>query len=387
MNEKTVEKCIYLDNAATTFPKPDCVYEAMDFVNRNLGVNSGRGSYRLARMANEIIDDTKKRLIELANAPISSEVVFTPSITIALNQILNGIEFIKGDIVFISPFEHNAVARTLEKIKNEREIEVKLLPVKDKSLEIDIDLVNDLFLQYKPKCVCCTHISNVTGYILPVYEIFKLAKEYGAITVMDSAQSLGLVDVKMEYIDFLAFAGHKTLYGPFGIGGFIDNSNITLSKYIVGGTGSNSLNLSMPENSPGRYESSSPNIVAIAGLQAALKCLNINTNYLIEKELTKYAISRLSDIYNIKLWIPENSESHIAVISFMIKNCGMLAEDIGRVLDEDFNIAVRAGFHCAPYIHDFLNDKEYMGTVRIGIGKFTTREDIDALCEALEKLV
>ncbi len=230
-----LDETVYLDNAATTFPKSEAVYVAMDNANRNCCVNAGRGSYRLARTANEIIEDVKIRMKQLVKAPSKAGVVLSPSITVALNQILHGIDFKQNDIVYISPYEHNAVARTLKKISDIKKIVIKLMPTDKQSQEIDLNLLRDMMNQDNPKCVCCTHVSNVTGYILPIKEIFTIAKEVGAITILDSAQSLGLIDVTMDNIDFLAFAGHKTLYGPFGVGGFVDNSNIKLEQFIVGG--------------------------------------------------------------------------------------------------------------------------------------------------------
>ena len=381
-----LEENIYLDNAATTFPKSEAVYKAMDDANRRFAVNAGRGSYKLAREANAIIDDTKERLLRLVSASSTSKVVFTPSITISLNMILQGITWQKGDIVYVSPYEHNAVARTLEKLKNDFQIVVKLMPLTEE-FDINLPLLESLFITDRPKCVCCTGVSNVTGYILPTKEIFKAAKECGAITILDSAQSLGLIEQKLDDIDFLAFAGHKTLYGPFGIGGFIDNSRVKLKQVIVGGTGSNSLILSMPEETPNRYESSSPNIVAIAGLNAALEELDVNHNFKFEKELTEYAIEKLEEISNIRIYKSQKMDSQIGIISFNIRNSGLSADDIGNILDEEFGIAVRTGYHCAPYIHNLLGDIEYSGTVRIGLGKFNTREHIDALCDALENIV
>lgn len=381
-----LEENIYLDNAATTFPKSEAVYKAMDDANRRFAVNAGRGSYKLAREANAIIDDTKERLLRLVSASSTSKVVFAPSITISLNMILQGITWQKGDIVYVSPYEHNAVARTLEKLKNDFQIVVKLMPLTEE-FDINLPLLESLFITDRPKCVCCTGVSNVTGYILPTKEIFKAAKECGAITILDSAQSLGIIEQKLDDIDFLAFAGHKTLYGPFGIGGFIDNSRVKLKQVIVGGTGSNSLILSMPEETPNRYESSSPNIVAIAGLNAALEELDVNHNFKFEKELTQYAIEKLEEISNIRIYKSQKMDSQIGIISFNIRNSGLSADDIGNILDEEFGIAVRTGYHCAPYIHNLLGDIEYSGTVRIGLGKFNTREHIDALCDALENIV
>ena len=267
---------IYLDNAATTYPKPESVYDAMDRANRELCVNAGRGSYKKAREASKLISDTKAMLRGLVHADMNVAVVFTPSITIALNEIIGGIKWQTNDVVYVSPYEHNAVARTLHLMTKKHGIVIKKIPLVDGGLDIDIEKMAYDFSKEKPKAVICTHISNVTGYILPIAQIFEEAKKYGAITVLDTAQSLGLVPVDIRTIraDIIAFAGHKTLYGPFGIGGFLNTTGVSLEETIVGGTGSDSLNLNMPAGAEARYESSSTNINAIAGLNAALEVLN-----------------------------------------------------------------------------------------------------------------
>ncbi len=376
---------IYLDNAATTFPKSESVYAAMDRANRELCVNAGRGSYKTAREASELISETKKMLRDLVHADIDSAVVLSPSITIALNQIINGIAFTKNSIVYVSPYEHNAVARTIHLASQKIGFKVKQLPM-DESFEIDIDKIKYEFSKEKPSVIICTHVSNVTGYVLPVTEIFHEAKGFGAICILDSAQSLGLVpiDVRSMEVDIMAFAGHKTLYGPFGIGGFLNISGISLNEVITGGTGSDSLNLEMPNHPEGRFEAASANIVAIAGLNAALKEVNVDDSYTKEKELTGYLIERVSKIKNIKLFLPGNTDNHVGIVSFVIN--GMASEDVGTILDEDFDIAVRTGYHCAPFIHDYIGDKKNSGTVRVGLGKFNTKSDIDELISALEDI-
>ncbi len=373
---------IYLDNAATTFPKPESVYQALDNANRRLAVNAGRGSYKIAREATELIDDTKKLLLKIVEAPGESYVVFTASITIALNEILQGIEWKEGSNIYVSPYEHNAVARTINYIAKKIKVNVIELPLKDETLEIDLESMKYMFSKQTPDCVCCTHVSNVTGYILPVEEIFEQSKKYSAITILDTAQSLGLIEVNAKRIkaDFIAFAGHKTLYGPLGIGGFISNGYTKLQELIVGGTGSDSLNLDMPKKSPNKYESSSPNIVAIAGLNAALKECDYTNIYQHEKMLTSYLVEKLKANSNITLYVPPK-EKHISVVSFNLN--GYKAEDVGMILDQDFDIAVRTGYHCAPYIHRWLRDDEYVGTVRVGIGRFNTIEDIGSLLNAI----
>jgi selenocysteine lyase/cysteine desulfurase len=289
-------------------------------------------------------------------------------------------------VVYVSPYEHNAVARTVNKAANEKGLKVKQIPLNEDTLEIDVEKLKYEFSKDKPFAFFCTHVSNVTGYILPVREIFEEAKRYGAITVLDSAQSLGLIEVDSKLIeaDIICFAGHKCLYGPFGIGGFINITNVPLDVYITGGTGSDSLNLNMPEGNEAKYEAASSNIVAIAGLNAALKCLAPTAHREKEKMLTDYLIERLSQVAKIQVYLPGDRENHIGIVSFTHKE--MTSGDLGTILDEDFDIAVRTGYHCAPYIHDYLKDKQSVGTVRVGLGQFNSTDDIDKLVDALNEI-
>ena len=242
---------IYLDNAATTYPKPEKVYEVMDDWNRNKAVNAGRGDYKKAREASELIAQTKDLLRNLIHAEKNADVIFSPSATIAANQIINGMRWESISTVYVSPYEHNAVARTLHFNSQKFGFTIKQLPIDINTLEIDIEKMKYEFSKNKPDAVFCTHISNVTGYVLPVEEIFEISKQYNCINILDTAQSLGLLDINVNQIkaDVLIFAGHKTLYGPLGIGGFINLSKIKLNEFITGGTGSDSLNLDMPLSS------------------------------------------------------------------------------------------------------------------------------------------
>lgn len=376
---------IYLDNAATTFPKPESVYAAMDKMNREGAVNAGRGSYKLAQTASKLIAETKKKLRQLVHVDASVPIVFSPSITIAINQIVNGLGLRQKAVVYVSPYEHNAVARSLYELSKKKGLIIKELPLNN-DLEIDIEKMKYEFSKDKPEAVFCTHVSNVTGYVLPVEKIFKEAKKHGSINVLDSAQSLGLLEVRADLMnaDLIGFAGHKTLYGPFGIGGFINVSRIPLDTFITGGTGSDSLNLEMPLGNEMRYEASSQNIVAIAGLNAALNEIDPKKCMDHERELTFYLVEQLRPIKEVKLHIPVDRDKHIGIVSFTFDN--MNSEDVGTILDEDFDIAVRTGYHCAPYIHKYLHDKEALGTIRVGLGQFTTKQDIDRLIFALNAI-
>lgn len=376
---------IYLDNAATTFPKPERVYTALETANRELSFNAGRGSYKAARAASAIIDDTKNRLLSLFHATGYADIVFTPSVTHALNQVLNGLDLTGNSVIYVSPYEHNAVARTVYQLSVNSGASVKMLPL-TKDLQIDLEKAKYQFSINSPSVVILNALSNVTGYILPVAEIFLMAKEYGAITVLDAAQAAGLIDLDMPALnaDVLCFAGHKTLMGPFGIGGFLIKHGITLKKVLTGGTGSASLTLDMPEEAPGRYEASSTNVVAIAGLNASLKGLDINEHRKTLCELTEYLLEALNSIPSVNLMGTFDTDKTLGIVSFVVE--GYQSDEVGIILDDEYDIAVRTGYHCAPYIHDYLGDKPYHGTIRIGIGQFNTKEDIDALISAIKSL-
>lgn len=376
---------IYLDNAATTFPKPECVYQAMDKANRELAFNAGRGSYKAARDAAAIIDETKSRIANILNASGYADVVFTPSVTHAFNQVLYGLDTSSETVIYVSPYEHNAVARTAYAVSKQSGAQIEQLPL-SKNLQIDVERTEYLFSIKKPAVVVLNALSNVTGYVTPVKEIFSLAKRYGAITALDAAQAAGLLDLDMQMLqaDIICFAAHKTLCGPLGIGGFAIKHGITLKKTFVGGTGSNSLNLDMPDFAPERYEAASQNIVAISGLLASLKELNVQSHREKVQKLTDYLLSRLEEIPSVQVLGAYRNGLTLGIVSFIVE--GYQSDEVGSILDEEFDIAVRTGFHCAPFIHAHLMDVPYNGTIRIGLSQFNTEDDVDALISALESL-
>ena len=381
---------IYLDNAATTFPKSESVYLKMDEVSRNLCFNAGRGVYKAARKANDIIEQTREKILMLAGANKSANVIFTSSATIALNQIIGGINFYESDTVYVSPFEHNAVMRALYLWQKRIGFTIKELPliIEGESLhqrhELDLESIRFEFARRKPSYVFMSHVSNVTGYILPIEAVGKIAKEYEAKVIVDGSQAFGIVEINLNSlpVDAYVFAGHKTCYGPFGIAGFILKSNFALNLLIAGGNGSDSLNLEMPREGSARFETGSENIVAIAGLKAALDEREDKV-YEKEKELTDFLVFGIERINNIYTYLPKEN-SHIGIVSFNIRS--YKAVEVGHILDDDFDIAVRAGYHCAPLIHEYLNDKLFAGTVRASVGKFTTKNDIEVFLKALKDL-
>ena len=376
---------IYLDNAATTFPKPDCVHEAADRFARTAAVNAGRGAYRAAREAGAMLREVRQELISLCDARGQAEVVFAPSATVALNQIILGQDWQEGDAAYVTPYEHNAVLRPLRLLEKRVGIRLEELPLR-KDLSLDLEKAEKLFRKLPPKLVCASAVSNVTGYVLPAPELFALAREYGAFTLLDASQAMGLLKLRFAQLraDAVVFAGHKTLYGPFGIAGFLLREGAELREVIAGGNGQNSLSLDMPPYYPEKLESASMNTVAAAGLRAALDWRKDVDLWSMEQELMAYLLPRLAELPNVKLYAAPPEAEQAGVVSLNVK--GFRANEAAAILDTHHDIAVRAGHHCAALIHRHLKDKSHDGTLRVSVGAFTTKEDLDALLDALRDM-
>ena len=378
---------IYLDNAATTFPKPESVYAVQDEINRNLAVNAGRGSYRASHRASEIISDCRRRMSKLAGCR-EDHLIFAPSATIALNQIIMGLPWDRYKTVYVSPYEHNAVIRPLRRACDANGIDfIVLSAAPDGSL--DLSKIAIQFAKQKPDYVFMTHVSNVTGYMLPVKAVSELAHAYKAVVVVDCAQSMGLVDAGLASIgaDFSIFAGHKTLYGSFGIGGWAAKNTDMLKPVICGGTGSDSLNQHMPCTLPERFEAASPNIIAVAALNEALKwreALGAGEAEAREHFLTMRMLDGLSKNKSIQVYRTEDARVHLGVVSF--NHRAYMADELGMILDQDFNISVRAGYHCSPLVHGLIGSIPKRGTVRASVGFYSTENDVDRLLKALKEL-
>jgi len=374
---------VYLDNAATTYPKPECVLEALDQANRN-AFNSGRGGYNVARNSTKIIDEVRKKLLKINSIP-SGKVLLLPSSTIALNSIIFGIDFQKGDNIYISPFEHNSIVRAVYELKKRLDVNIEIIPFDKLTWELEEEKLSNMFALKKPKAVFISHISNVTGYILPYENIFELSSKYDAINLLDSSQSYGIEKINnLQNINYIVFAGHKSLYASFGIAGYIKLKDDELKPFLYGGTGSDSLNLDMPLEFPNRYESGSSNIVAISGLNTSLDWLKDKNIIEKEIEITDYLLKKLRELPKVKLFIPKDEAKCVGVVSIAVD--GYSSDEVGMILNDEYEICVRTGFHCAPLVHDFIDSKSYNGTVRISIGYFNTKNDIDVLIEALRTL-
>lgn len=376
-----MNKVSYFDNAATTFPKPEEVYSFMDSFYRECGVNVGRGQHRLAAKANALMEETRELLLDLFHCS-NKKVIFTSTATEAINLILNGLNIPKGANVYISPFEHNAVTRTLHYLQKTSDFNVEILSVDKNSLDYNISEINTQFNRKPPFCCIVSHASNVCGAVAPISDIFSASKKYQSINIVDMCQTAGLIDTDLssDNYDYAVFEGHKTLYGPMGIGGIITKPAIKISPLIYGGTGVESANQDMPDEVPVKYEAGSHNISAISGLNASLKWIHgieIENIYNKEQQLTQRLIDIIEKHENVSIIKPHN---YIGVVSCVFD--GYSSDNIGQVLNEN-DVAVRTGLHCAPYAHKFLGTFP-AGTVRFSLSYFNSDDDFDRLEQALE---
>ena len=376
---------IYLDNAATSFPKPKEVATAVyDFMVNN-GTSSGRGSYKKAMQSDYIVYECRKLIGKLFNFDNPKKVVFTSNVTDSLNIAMRGI-LKENDHVITSSLEHNAVWRCLKTL--ERDINIKIDTVECSKDGITNQQDIKKYIKKDTALIVFTQASNVLGTIQPIREIGAIAREHNIPFLVDSAQSAGAmkIDVKEDNIDILAFTGHKSLLGPMGTGGLIINTDIDIKPLKAGGTGGDSAYEYQPDYYPNHLETGTSNVSGIAGLREAIKFLNkegIENIHNKEKELTKYELEKLETVKDIEIYGPKDCEKMLSVISFNIKD--KRPEDVGSILDQKYDIMLRAGLHCAPTAHSVIGTKE-RGTLRIGLGYFNEKEDIDKLVEALNNL-
>lgn len=372
----------YFDNAATTYPKPECVYSFMDSFYRQNGGNAGRGRYAQAESAGRLIADTRKKIQTLLHCP-AKQVIFEPTATISLNIILQGLIAAGASNVYITPFEHNAVTRTLHHFEQNGTVAATQLPV-NPDLKYDLERIRYQFDEKKPDLVIASHASNVCGLVAPVEDIFALAKKYGATTVVDMSQTAGLVDLDcgLQTIDFAVFAGHKTLYGPTGISGFVMNPSIDLPAVFFGGTGFESANQDMPDSLPQKYEFGTLNIAGVSGLYAALGWIEetgIDNIWKKEQEHRQRLITILSSHDYIRIVGNYDGCKYAGIVSCVFD--GISSDSAGGILSER-GISVRTGLDCAPIAHQFLGTYP-AGTIRFSVSWFTSVQDFGDLEAAL----
>ena len=373
----------YFDNAATTYPKPEEVYSFMDRFYRECGASVGRGHYSLSKSTAQMVAETRALIQDLLHCP-AKQVVFTPTATIALNMIIQGVIGTGVKNIYISPFEHNAVTRTLHQYEKTGQISVSQLSVSPK-MKYDLERIKYQFDAVKPDFVIVSHASNVCGLVAPVEEIFSLAKKYSAFTLVDMAQTAGLVDcnIGLTSFDFAVFAGHKTLYGPTGISGFVMNPEVRLPSVLFGGTGYESANQDMPDSLPEQFEMGTQNTSGLAGLNAALywgKKQTIQAIWEREQQHRQKLLDILSDYWFIQVIGNNPDQKYVGIVSCLID--GISSDSSAGIFDR-CGISVRTGLQCAPLAHQFLGTYP-AGTIRFSVSFFTTDSDFEQLRKALD---
>lgn len=378
---------IYLDNAATSWPKPQPVIQAMQDYLERAGGNPGRSGHRLSIAAGRILYDARESLAEFFGLQDPFRVIFTLNATHALNLAIHGL-LRPGDQVVVGGMEHNAVMRPLRWLEKHG-VQVAKVPANQHG-QLDPAAFASALAQ-SPRLVVINHASNVCGTIAPVAEIASLAHAAGAFVLVDAAQTAGVlpVDINSLDVDLLAFTGHKSLLGPPGTGGLLLADHFEpqeLKPLVQGGTGSRSEFEIQPDDLPDHYESGTPNGVGIAGLAAGISWLqergveNLRDH---EIEISRRLRQGLSQIPGLCLYGPSDSQQATAVLSFTIE--GKTVSEIGYHLDEDYEILCRVGLHCAPAAHHSLGTFP-SGTVRLSLGPTTTHAQIDQTIRAVERI-
>lgn len=378
---------IYLDNAATTYPKPQSVQNAVAEAFRRYGANPGRAGHSMAMAASEEIYRCRSAAADFFHAPGPECIAFTLNCTHAVNYVLKGL-LKPGDHVVISCLEHNAVVRPLYALAANNGVTFTEAYVFPRDNDSTVNAFRQA-LQENTKLIMCTHASNVWGIRLPVERIAALGHQYGIQTAVDCAQSAGVLPINMEEsgIDYLCVAGHKGLYGPMGTGLLVTGHGSELNTIIEGGTGTESIMPEQPSGMPEHFESGTQNMPGIAGLRAGIEFVRRRGPEKIhqhETALLRELYSDLSGMERIQLYTPiPDAEYFAPVLSFNIE--GMPSETVGRELSS-FGVAVRAGLHCAPAAHRYMGTLD-SGAVRVCPSAFTTMADIKGLTHALRKIL
>jgi cysteine desulfurase / selenocysteine lyase len=379
---------IYLDHAATSWPKPQEVMNAMAYFLERAGGNPGRAGHRLSIDAGRIVYNARETLAEFFNASDPLRVIFTANATQAINLCLYGI-LRPGDHVITSSMEHNAVMRPLRDLES-KGVDLSVIPChSDGSIDPE-----DITHAIRPstRIIAVTHASNVTGTIFPIDEIADTAHKSGALLLVDAAQTAGVlpIDVQAMHIDFLAFTGHKGLQGPQGTGGLVIGDQVRIDSMQPlwrGGTGSRSEFEIQPEDLPDKFESGTVNGPGIAGLGAGVQYLmkrGVDSIRAQEIKLTKQLIEGIQSIPGIATYGPNDASDRTSIVSFAA--AGYRVSEIGLRLDEEFDILSRVGLHCAPAAHRTIGTFPE-GAVRLALGLHTTKEEITSVIDAVKKIL
>ncbi|MGZ6530043.1 MAG: aminotransferase class V-fold PLP-dependent enzyme [Tumebacillaceae bacterium] len=376
---------IYLDNAATSFPKPPSVLAKMEECMREYAANPGRGSHQLSMRASRVVFEARMKLAKLFNVKNSDNIVFTQHATEALNLGIKGL-LKAGDHAITTTLEHNSVRRPLEYLRKEIGIDLTYVQADERG-GFDVEALRAA-IREETRLIVVTHGSNLTGTLLPIAEIGSIAKERGIVFMVDVCQTAGIyeIDVEAMNIDMLAFTGHKSLYGPQGTGGLYIHPDLDITPLMQGGTGGYSELIEQPATRPDRYESGTRNMVGIAGLLAGVTFLEetgLETIRAHEEALTERLHRGLLEVPGVTVYGPPLGEARSPLVSFSVE--GFESHEVGFILDRNYGICVRSGLHCAPLAHETIGTTE-QGVVRASIGYFNSEQDIDALIEAVKEI-
>lgn len=380
-----LDDVIYLDNAATVYPKPSAVLEKMADLYGRFGVNPGRSGYDLCVAGGEIVTCTRRRMTELFGGTDPNRLCFAYNASDALNLLIMGMVN-EGDHVVSTMVEHNSVIRPLNHLRDQGIIEIDYARCGSEA-RVDPDEVRKL-LRPNTALVVCNHASNVTGTIQPVAEIGRICRETGVRFLVDTAQTAGVVpiDCASMFIDAIAFTGHKSLLAPTGIGGLYVGEGVEVRSTRFGGTGVRSAEPLHPEDYPFRLEVGTPNVLGVVGLSLAQDYIaqrGMKEIYHHEMDLFESLQGGLAEINGVELHGTVSLADRLPVLSFTIE--GLDPSDIGTLLDGEHRVASRTGLHCAPLVHDEMGTSP-RGTVRFSLGPMNTREDVDAALEAVEDI-
>jgi len=412
-----VKENYYFDNAATTWPKPEPVYEFMDSFFRSHGVNPGRGGHTLAVEAEQMVTGTRKMLAQFFGfSGDPNRVVFTRNITDSMNMVFSGL-LSAGDHVVISELDHNAVSRPANHMQRDMGVDVSLIGI-DANGTLDLDALQSS-INAKTKAVVVNHASNVIGVVQDLDAVSAITKKHGVLLIVDTAQTAGVLDINMDNgIDILTFTGHKGLFGPMGIGGMIVAENVDLSITRFGGTGVDSKFDFQPEAYPHCLEVGTISIPGVAGLHAAQKWFadlgkslnaakslnqteNIrssHTDHSANCRLARQHVHQTESAHAEKIWdhlqtierislmgVRCDKHEYVATLSFSTD--GMSAQQLADMLDADYHICTRAGLHCAPAIHGVFGTADEGGALRLSPGYFTEEQDVDHLLDSITQLL
>lgn len=374
---------IYCDQAATSFPKPRVVIEAISSFLINTSGSPGRSAHGYAIEAGRTVFEARETVADFFNCPSSEQVIFTANVTEALNLVLLGL-LQTGDHVVTTSMEHNSVMRPLQYLKESRNVDFTVVSCDDQG-RLDPEDVQRA-LRPETRLVVVNHASNVTGTILPIEAVGKI--KGNAFFLADTAQSAGVIPIDMQKakVDFLAFTGHKSLFGPTGIGGLCLSKDIRLNPLKRGGTGSRSESWVHPDFLPDRYESGTPNTVGIAGLNAGIRFIQGRGLERIrghELRIIRQMMDGLSAIKGVKIYGPRAADEKTAIVSLNIE--GNSPSEVCLVLDRKYGIMSRGGLHCAPIAHKTIGTFPD-GTVRLSLGYFNTMEEVDQVIRAIYEI-